>query len=232
MQFIERNSFNVQAAVLFLKHPKASLEFVLFPMIHVGTREYYRQVRVHLSNCDYILYEGVRGLKARVITLAYRFMVRRKRLGLVTQEELGLRDLGSKLAHTDVDAESFQKAWSTLPFWLRISLLGAVPFYALYQFLFATRQSIATRLEISDLPTREEILDSSEESEKIDEVILHSRDAHLLKNIDDVFNKNKEQQLKVAVLYGAAHMRAVTRYLTMKLGYRVIRGESVTVFEL
>ena len=62
-------------------------------------------------------------------------------------------------------------------------------------------------------------------------MILHGRDAHLLKNIDDVFNQKKEQLLKVAVLYGAAHMRAVTLYLTNRLGYRVIRGESVTVFE-
>ena len=232
MQFIERNSFNVQAAVLFLKHPQASLEFVLFPMIHVGTREYYRQVRQLLGSCDYVLFEGVRGLKVQIMTFAYRFMVRRKRLGLVTQEELELGELGSTLDHADIDAKSFQTAWSTLPFWLRIIFLGAVPFCALYLFLFATRQSIAAELEIRDLPTREDILNSSEESEKIDEVLLHSRDAHLLNIIEDIFNKKQEQPLKVAVLYGAAHMRAVTRYLTDRLGYRVIRGESVTVFDL
>lgn len=215
MQFIERNSFNLQAAILFLKHPQAPLEFVLFPIIHVGTREYYRQIRELLSGCDYILFEGVRGL-----------MVRRKRLGLVTQEELKLRELGTKLTHADIDSGSFQTAWTTLPLWLRIILLGAVPFYALYQYLFATRQSIARNLEISDLPSREEILDSSEESEKVDEVLLHSRDAHLLKNIDDVFNKRKGQQSTVAVLYGAAHMRAVTHFLISRLGYKVVRGDS------
>jgi hypothetical protein len=232
MQFIERNSFNVRAAVLFLKHPQASLEFVLFLMIHVGTRDYYRQVRQLLATCDYILFEGVRGLKVQIITFAYRFMVRRKRLGLVTQEELGLRELHSKLAHADVDAESFHASWLTLPFWLRIIFLGVVPFCALYQFLFATRQSIATGIEISELPTREEIFDSSEESEMIDEVLLHGRDAHLLENIENFFNKKRDQRLKVAVVYGAAHMRAVTRYLPNRLGYRVIRGEFVTVFEL
>ena len=119
MEFIDRNSLDVRAAVYTLKHPHDLLEFVLFPMIHVGAPDYYRDVRRLLEKCDRVLFEGVRGTRTRMLTLAYRFMVRRRRLGLVTQDELRLRDLGDRLIHADVDAASFETRWSTIPFGVR-----------------------------------------------------------------------------------------------------------------
>jgi len=232
MQFIERNSYNIRAAVYELKHPHDTLEFVLFPMIHVGAFDYYRQVRQLLEKCDRILFEGVRGLRARLLTLTYRFMVRRKRLKLVTQNELRLRDLGERLIHADVDAATFENAWSNVPVWVRIILACAVPLYSLYLFAFATRKSIAQGLELDDLPTREETLNSSDKSEMVEHVLLHSRDAHLVEVIGDIHSKTRHEPLRVAILYGAAHMRAVSRYLIGTLGYRVVRGNWVTVFEL
>jgi hypothetical protein len=44
MQFIEKNSFNVRSAVYRLKKDGAGLEFLLFPMIHVGSKEFYEDV--------------------------------------------------------------------------------------------------------------------------------------------------------------------------------------------
>jgi hypothetical protein len=38
MQFIEKNSFNVRSAVYHLKKDGESVEFILFPMIHVGSK--------------------------------------------------------------------------------------------------------------------------------------------------------------------------------------------------
>ena len=232
MQFIERNNFSIRAAVYTLKHPADQIEFVLFPMIHVGAPEYYRDVRNRLQACDQILFEGVAGVRSHIFTTAYRFMVRRKRLGLVTQDELKLGGLRDKLIHADVDATSFEAAWAKLPLRLRAFLICVVPFFAGYLFLFATRETIAKRIEITDLPTREEILESSEESEKLDELLLHERDARLITVIRELHSKSREQSLKVAILYGAAHMRGVSRYLMTGLGYRIIRGDWVTVFEL
>jgi hypothetical protein len=168
MQFIDRNSFEVRAAVYTLKRQTDLLEFVLFPMIHVGVSEYYRDVRTRLQQCDRILFEGVSGTTTRILTLAYRFMVRRERLGLVTQDELRIQDLGERLVHADVDAGSFESAWSGIPLSVRAFVLCVVPFYALYLYLFATRESIAKVMEIGDLPTREEILHSNDLSDQVD----------------------------------------------------------------
>jgi hypothetical protein len=55
MQFIEKNSFNVRSAVYRLQKPNDPLEFVLFPMIHVGSKQFYDEVRQRLLNCDLIL---------------------------------------------------------------------------------------------------------------------------------------------------------------------------------
>ena len=94
-------------------------------------------------------------------------------------------------------------------------LLCIVPFLAAYLFLFATRESIAKAAQIGDLPTAEEILDSSDASEKVDDVMLHGRDAHLVMVIADMHNKSRHEPLRVGILFGAAHMRAVCRYLTL-----------------
>ena len=110
MQFIERNSFSIRAAVYTLRHPADQIEFVLFPMIHVGAPEYYRDVRSRLQACDQILFEGVVGVRSCIFIMVYRFMVRRKRLGLVIQDELKLRGLRDKLIHADVDTTSFEAA--------------------------------------------------------------------------------------------------------------------------
>ncbi len=37
MQFIEKTSFSVRSAIYSLQNAESGLEFVLFPMIHVGT---------------------------------------------------------------------------------------------------------------------------------------------------------------------------------------------------
>ncbi len=41
MQSIEKNSFNVRSVVYSLKRDDSHLEFLIFPMIHVGSTEFY-----------------------------------------------------------------------------------------------------------------------------------------------------------------------------------------------
>ena len=87
MQFIEKNSFNVRSAVYRLKKEGTGLEFLLFPMIHVGSREFYEEVSRRLSSCDLILAEGVKSRKANILTLSYRVVKKIRRMDLVTQQE-------------------------------------------------------------------------------------------------------------------------------------------------
>ena len=61
---------------------------------------------------------------------------------------------------------------------------------------------------------------------ELEEAILHRRDARLVKTIEGVLGGSTESQL-VAVIYGAVHMRAVTRALMGKktsVSGRALRG--------
>ncbi len=87
MQFIEKNSFNVRSAVYRLKKDGTGLEFLIFPMIHVGSREFYEDISRRLSTCDLILAEGVTSKRANILTLSYRIVKKIRRMDLITQHE-------------------------------------------------------------------------------------------------------------------------------------------------
>ena len=76
MQFIEKNSFNVRSAIYHLKKDGAGLEFLLFPMIHVGSQNFYDEISRRLTACDLILAEGVASRRASLLTLSYQIVKR------------------------------------------------------------------------------------------------------------------------------------------------------------
>src|SRR5688572_341946 len=74
MQFIEKNSLNVRSAVYLLKKDGTGLEFLVFPMIHVGSREFYDEINRRLSSSDLVLAEGVKSKKGNMLTPSYRII--------------------------------------------------------------------------------------------------------------------------------------------------------------
>jgi hypothetical protein len=198
-------------------------------MIHIGSADYYREVRSRLDGCDVILFEGVRSVRVKALTLSYSLMARRKRLGLVIQHALRLEECRAKLLHADVTTGEFVDGWLRIPWHWRIMISTVGPVYGAYRYLTASRASIAKDLGTEDLESREEILQSDDVPE-FEEAIMHRRDARLVKTIEGVLGGNQEYQV-IAVIYGAAHMRAVIRALTGRLRYRVVHSEWLTVFK-
>src|SRR5215510_553862 len=144
MQFIEKNSFNVRSAVYHLKKDGAELEFILFPMIHVGSKEFYDEVSRRLAACDLILAEGVNSRKAHLITLSYRVVKKIRRMDLVTQQDgMNVSGLRDKIINADMDARAFDERWSELSLWLKAQLFLFLPIYIVNLFLFGTRETLA-----------------------------------------------------------------------------------------
>jgi hypothetical protein len=233
MQFIEKNSLNVRSAVYHLKKDAAGPEFILFPMVHVGSKEFYDEISRRLAGCDLILAEGVNSKKGKLLTFSYRIVKRIRRMELVTQREgLQVSRFREKVVNADMAGRAFDERWSALPLSLRAQLLFFIPIYVVYLFLFGTRETLAENIAVEDLPSSKEILFADESSEQLDSLLVDERDRKLIASIAKLHDSGSQDAKTVGVVYGATHMRKVTSFLLDRLNYRVAEAEWVTVFDL
>src|SRR5262245_1758787 len=233
MQFIEKNSFNVRSAVYRLTKKGSGLEFLLFPMIHVGSAEFYQEISGRLANCDLVLAEGVKSRRASMITLSYRIVKYIRRMDLITQHDgMKVENFQAKMVNSDMEGLAFDERWSSLPIFLRAQLLIMVPIFVVYLFLFGTREMLAKNIALDDLPSSEEILSADEGMEQWDSLIIDERDRKLIEHITRLDKERTQASQQVGIVYGARHMRSTIAFLMQKLNYRVARAEWVKVFDL
>jgi hypothetical protein len=233
MQFVEKNSFNVRSAVYHLKKNGVGLEFLLFPMIHVGSKEFYDEVSRRLAACDLILAEGVNSRKFHLFTLSYRVVKKIRRMDLVTQQDgmkvSGLRD---KIINSDMEGRSFDERWSALPLGLKAQLFLFLPIYIVNLFLLGARETLAENMALEDLQSSDEILLQDESFEKFDTLLIDERDRRLITHLKKLYDSQQQDKKIVGVVYGARHMRNAVRFLLGGLNYKVSKAEWVTVFDL
>jgi hypothetical protein len=141
-------------------------------------------------------------------------------------------DIETKMLNTDMSGSVFDSEWKGLPLWIRPLIIIGGPIYALYLYLYGTRNYIARHMELEDLPSPDEILDYDEDFEPLEELLIDKRDLCIIRNIEDVYSSHLHQQKTIGILYGARHMRNVSNYLMTKLKYRVSESEWLTVFDL
>jgi hypothetical protein len=232
MQFIEKNSFNVRAVVYSLKRDGSRLEFLIFPMIHVGSTEFYDEISRRLASCDLILAEGVKSRRVKLITLSYRVVKHIRRMELVTQQDgMQLDAFRAKILNSDIDGAAFDERWSSLPISLRVQFIFWVPIVAVYLLLFGTRETLADYIALDDLPSREEILSEDDDFEAFESLIVDERDRILIEHVAKLEEQQHEAK-QIGIVYGARHMRNTMRFLMQKLNYHVAKAEWVKVFDL
>src|SRR5207249_1145298 len=99
--------------------------------------------------------------------------------------------------------------------------------------LYGTRAYLARQMDLDDLPSRREILAAGGDFDPVDEAIINRRDARLLEHLQQAYqDQTPDAPRVIGVVWGARHMRAVTRLLMGKLKYRVATAEWITVFTL
>lgn len=220
--------FGLRAARHQFTHPTGQ-SVTLFPMVHVGERAFYSRVYEDACGHDVVLVEGVDSPVVKRLTRVYRWLDH-SRLGLVVQPrhpEAG--QTSARMVHADLSAEEFHRHWRQIPLWLRMLLSAAVPVMALRMRRSATRDSIAARLALEDRRSPEEILRWSPARAAFDRCILHARDERLLACLDAQLDGTAAAGARVAVVYGAAHMRAVLEALKRR-GFRCVESSWMTVF--
>jgi hypothetical protein len=232
MQFIEKNSFNVRSVVYSLKKDGSRLEFLIFPMIHVGSSEFYDEISRRLASCDLILAEGVKSRRVKLVTLSYRAVKYIRRMELVTQQDgMRLDGFRAKILNTDIDSAAFDERWSSLPISLRVQFVVLVPIFVVYLFLCGTRETLAEYIALDDLPSNEEILSDNEGLEAFDSLVVDERDRILIEHITNL-EKQQNEARRIGIVYGARHMRNTMRFLMEQLDYRVAKAEWVKIFDL
>jgi pheromone shutdown protein TraB len=80
------------------------------------------------------------------------------------------------------------------------------------------------------LPDAAEIM-VRDKAQALTELLLDRRDALLATALDDVLVQYADEPVDIAVVYGAGHMPALTRYLVAKYGFRPREAEWLTVFD-
>jgi hypothetical protein len=125
LQIVEVSSFGVRSAVVTLQRPESRMRFVLFPMLHLGSVAFYREVTARLRECQLVVAEGIHGrtASASALTMAYRWLRHSRRLGLVVQE-LDLSGLGVPVVGPEMRPPSSGSDGDSLP-WRRGCWSGA-----------------------------------------------------------------------------------------------------------
>lgn len=232
MQILESTALGLRTARMTFRSATNPIEVTLFPMVHVGEPHFYEAVSADACAHDVILVEGVRSPIAVRITRSYRWFVGSPRVDLVVQPKLHISACRAEIVLADLTHEEFLPAWRRIPLWLRLALYVGAPLVGLHQRWFATRESLANGLSLDDAASRDEWLNWSPETGAINGAILEARDARLVQRLEEQLDRSGDEVRRVAVIYGAHHMRAVIRALTRRHGYAPSESEWRTIFHL
>jgi hypothetical protein len=122
---------------------------------------------------------------------------------------------------------AFAEAWQDIPLLQRIFLLFVA--YGLWVYFTGTRRSIGRRLNTEEVESSRDFM-RFEAMPELAKAIATTRDMRLVAEVSAAV-AGHTAGTRIGVLYGAAHMRVVSRLLTSKYGYRVVESEWITVFD-
>jgi hypothetical protein len=232
VQMVEASAIGVRSAAITFRRPDTPMQIVLFPMLHLGTKDFYKAVAARLGECELVVAEGIRGRSgtASLLTMSYRLLGRSRRLGLVVQD-LDLDTLGIPVMRPDMTGSEFEKRWRKEVSRLHRSLIVlAVPVFVACMLTLGTRRVLGRYLTLDDLPTREQEMAAATFTD-IEKLIVHDRDALLIDVLTSIHKDRCAEAIKIAVVYGAGHMPAVAAVLVARLGYQARSAEWLTVFD-
>jgi hypothetical protein len=232
MQIVEVSSFGVRSAVITLRRRGSPLRFVLYPMVHMASEGFFREVRRRLKTAGIIVVEGVwRGnsrkgvVLVRALTFSYRVLKFNRRANLVEQD-IDYSAYPVPIVHPDLSAAEFADGWKKLSLSNRLLMWVFLPMIVIGRLFGGSRWLWDKAMEETDLPDVETLPD------EFDEVLLGERDRRLLEALYRVHEKNQDEDLEVAVVYGAGHVTAIVRGLLERCGYKPRSADWVTVVNL
>lgn len=239
MNFIEPTNFFLRTIMFdFInKDENVKLKFKLAPMIHIGSKEYYDTVFELIKDCDEIFYEGLKYNKKTSSSLRFNLTFNQydtiaKKLGLVTQKELRLKDLKDKLIHIDYDTETIEKAWEELSWREKMKLSIINPFKLFIYTRGITREIMAKSFMTAAEESRLAFGEREDEKGTARNFVMNKREQIIFKNITARIETEGNQDKTIGIIYGAGHMKSIARYLIDKYNYLPRNGQFMKVFDI
>lgn len=231
MQILESSSLGLRSARLAFHKGGSSVSVTLFPMVHVGESRFYREAFDEAFSHDVALVEGVRSAVTRNLTRSYRW-IDLERLELVLQPKTPPQAaIAARITTADLSTAEFEQQWRMVPLRYRALFLVLAPLYGIYLRLFGSREVIARRMSLEDLTSAEESLSWDSGFEGVEKAINHARDTRLIECLRAELDIDSDARKRIAIIYGARHMRAVLRELTGQ-GFVCAEARWHTVFPL
>jgi tetratricopeptide (TPR) repeat protein len=194
-------------------------------------------VATRLGTADVIVAEGVkRGASRRAtilvfaLTLTYRLLTLNRGAGLVEQD-IDYSRFDAAVINPDVTADEFQGAWQRIPWTFRLMAFCVVPVVVLGELIGGRRAIWSAAMEVNDLPSLDDEL-FSESAPEFEQALLGDRDARLLAELVRVHEERGDEEIEVAIVYGAGHVPAIVHGLRARLGYVARAGDWLTVAHL
>ncbi len=231
MQIIDMTGYSIRSAMITMRRKDTPLKFVIFPMVHVATPDFYATVRVRLEECDLIVAEGVRGksLQIRALLLAYRLVPRRSRGALQEQDYATLLPPGVPVVNPDVTAAEVAADLRRAARWFYPILLVLAPLWGLVFALRGPEAFLTEDIVVEDQPPGPRAAELDDDP--LNHALLDRRDRLLLDALGRIHTERSRQPITVAVIYGASHVPAMTHGLLDAYGYVPMASEWLTVYE-
>lgn len=230
MQFVESSLLGVRAARLAFTCRDTGHRVTLLPMVHIGEPEFYRAAYEDALGHDVVLVEGVRSPIVTRVTRSYRWLVgSRAMAGLIVQPNFPATG-PARIVHADLSGEEFKAEWRAVPLWMRLASYLVAPLMGLQRRWFSSRSQLAKAMTFDDQPSLSELLGMTPETGALTHAVLHARDRRLLDRLAEELDS--ERLKTIAVIYGAAHMRAIVRELTSKRAFCLVDARWRTLMSM
>lgn len=199
------------------RHGSSLATVTLYPMVHIGDSTFYDESFREAFEHDVVLVEGIKSPVGRHLTRSYRW-IDFKKLGLVLQPKKPQQsEIRGRIVKADLSTEEFHREWQKVPIGYRALFYLLSPLVGMQRRFFGSRESLAKNMSLDDLPSSDEILDWNPKFEPINHSLIRARDQRLIECLNMELDNDRNK--RIAVIYGARHMRAVIRELTSRRFY-------------
>ncbi|HKF32083.1 MAG TPA: hypothetical protein VKB37_06885 [Jatrophihabitantaceae bacterium] len=231
MQIVEVSVVGVRSAALRVRRHGTPLWFTLFPMIHVAQPAFYEEVANRLRAVDMIVAEGIKGEAPSIgpISRLYEQFSRGPGPQIVVQD-IDYESLGPPVLNPDLTGDELDRRLrQQVPLADRLLMRASLPVAGLAVRLMGPQLLMDRYLGLEDLPTAEQERWADAGAE-FEDVIVHQRDALANQALADIYGKHQQDEMHVAVVYGAGHIVGIFRYLSQTFRYRVVGADWLDVY--